>query len=191
MIDFISSVVSGVTANGVTRVLEALWGSNKAHNIEKDKSDTEPSQQIEQIEEQPERLFQNFHIKNGFESILNSVNDPIVHFVIEDQPTTAWHLVTIVVESTSTGEWYVSEKGEMSFEGSGGGLFVANRVIEICKDRKLKNTAWVLPQAITNKLSQGELHWNQAKLKLIPLLSYSLSEYFIDYIAKKYSEITK
>lgn len=35
----------------------------------------------------------------------------------------------------------------MAFEESGGGLHVANRNIEICKDLKIPNSAWVLPQA--------------------------------------------
>ncbi|MGA4604701.1 hypothetical protein [Pseudoalteromonas maricaloris] len=122
--DFISSVVSGVTANGVTRLVEALWGGDKAYNLE----DKDPENDINKNEVVAEskklRLFQNFHIKSGFETILNSVDQPIVHFVIEDKPTTAWHLVTIVVESQVTGQWYVSQRGEMAFEGSGGGLFL-------------------------------------------------------------------
>lgn len=186
MFEYLVSVFSGVTANGVTRIIEALWGSNVAHNIEEDiQSDNENKS----IPEKIVREFQTFHIKSGFESILNFVGDPVVHMVVEDEPTTAWHLVILVVESRVTGEWYVSKKGEMAFEGSGGGLYVAENIARICRERRVPTAGWVIQKKDSDALSNGQKLWPEVKGSIIPLMSYSKNEYFVKYIAKKFSEV--
>lgn len=186
MVDFISSVFSGVTANTITRVIESLWGEKVALNLTEDAKPENKQIESTKIDE---RVFQTFHIKNGFEGILNFVSDPIVHMVIEDHPTTAWHLVVLVVESRTTGEWYVSQKGEMAFEGSGGGLFVAETVVRKCKERRIPVAGWVISREDSDDLSSGKKLWTEIKSSVIPLMSYSKKEYFVKYIAKKFNDI--
>lgn len=185
MFDYLFGVFTGVTANAVTRVIEALWGSNVAHDLEEDVQSNDENELKSDIE----REYQTFHIKSGFESILNFVIDPVVHMLVEDKPSTAWHLVVLIVESKISGEWYVSQKGEMAFEGSGGGLLVAENIARICRERRIPTAGWVVKKEDSDSLARGEKLWPEVKDKMIPLMSYSRNEHFVKYIAKKFSEV--
>ena len=187
MFEYLFGVLTGVSANAVTKVIEALWGGNKAYAKEEEIEVSE--EKSEQKEKEDSRQFQTFHIKTGFESILNFVQEPIVHMVVESEPTTAWHLVILIVESRVTGEWYVSQKGEMAFEGSGGGLYVAEKVATICRNRRITTAGWVLSKEDSDSLARGIKTWPQLKINTIPLVSYSKNDYFIKYVAKKFQEV--
>ncbi|KIE20939.1 hypothetical protein SE23_09095 [Vibrio sinaloensis] len=191
MFDFVSGVATGVAGNLATKLIEAFWGSNKLNS-----EPPEPSNDEEQYDdslhsaEHHPKLFETFHIKNGFKDILNYVDQPVVHAIVEDSPTTHYHLITLVIECQNTGEWFVSQKGEMAFEGGGGGIRVARNVIELCAERRVKVTPWVLNDEKAELLSSGRLLWHDVKQELIPLLTYAKSEYFINRIAKRYRELT-
>ncbi|WBA07762.1 hypothetical protein [Salinivibrio kushneri] len=191
MFDFVCGVATGVTGNLATKLIEAFWGSNKLNS-----EPPEPSNDEQQFDdslhsaEQHPKIFETFHIKNGFKDILNYVEKPVVHAIVEDSPTTHYHLITLVVECQNTGEWFVSQKGEMAFEGGGGGIRVARNVIELCAERRVKVTPWVLNDEKAELLSSGRLLWHDVKQELIPLLTYAKSEYFINRIARRYRELT-
>ncbi|HAS6444324.1 TPA: hypothetical protein GRR81_25030 [Vibrio parahaemolyticus] len=191
MFDFVSGVATGVAGNLATKLIEAFWGSNKLNSEPPEPSnDEKQSDDSLHSAEQHPKLFETFHIKNGFKDILNYVDKPVVHAIVEDSPTTHYHLITLVIECQSTGEWFVSQKGEMAFEGGGGGIRVARNVIELCAERRVKVTPWVLNDEKAELLSSGRLLWHDVKQELIPLLTYAKSEYFINCIAKRYRELT-
>ena len=110
---------------------------------------------------------------------------------MESEPSSAWHLAIIVVESRTTGEWYVSRKGEMAFEGSGGGKWVAEIVGDFCKSNNISVAGWVFPQEEIDLLTSGKIHWPLVKNKAIPLLSYAKSDHFVKYVVDSYKKIHK
>lgn len=189
MIEFIAGAIQGVAGNLLTRVLDAFWGRATANTPPEASSPLIPDEPNNEDIPRAPRRFQTFHIKSGFESVLSATPDAVVHVVIEDKPTTAWHLAILVVESRSTGEWYVSGKGEMAFEGGGGGVAVSKRVASICSNRRITVAGWVCPRAISDKLSRGEVLWPTVKTELVPLISYAESDYFAKYIASRFREI--
>ncbi|HAS6309240.1 TPA: hypothetical protein I7213_21335 [Vibrio vulnificus] len=191
MFDFVSGVATGVAGNFATKLIEAFWGSNKLYSEtpEPNNDENQPDGSAHSGVQYP-KLFETFHIKNGFKDILLYVEKPVVHAIVEDSPTTHYHIITLVIECQKTGEWFVSQKGEMAFEGGGGGIRVAQNVIELCAERRVKVTPWVLDVEKAELLSSGRLLWHDVKQELIPLLTYAKSEYFINRIAKRYRELT-
>ncbi|WP_026973501.1 hypothetical protein [Aliagarivorans marinus] len=189
MFDFLGGVLTGIAGNLATKALEGIWGSKKLNYEEPENNEVESPETNPQVEDSP-KIFQTFHIKNGFKDILAYVQKPVVHAVVEDSPTTHYHLITLVVECRKTGEWFVSRKGEMAFEGGGGGIMVAERVIMWCSERHIKVIPWVLTKEKVDLLSTGRILWHTVKPELVPLLTYARSEYFVNRIAKRYRELT-
>lgn len=179
----IEGILQGVSANFITKLIEAFWGSSIADQPEPPPVEVKPPE--------PERLFQTFSIRFGLEEVLSFVPDPVVHAVVEDRPSTAWHWVCLVVESKTTGEWYVSQKGEMAFEGTGGGRIVARDVARLCRERNVPLTAWVAQKSKADMLAAGGVLWPTVKPELVPLLSYAKSDYFIRYIASTFRELQR
>ena len=123
--------------------------------------------------------------------MLNLIKQPIVHFVVEDIPTTAWHLPVVVVEDSVTKEWYVFSKGNLAFEGCGGGLAQTQILFKKLLERKIPFSAWVLERAGSDKLSQGCRMWPELKSKCIPILAYKKNEYFDQYVTGIYQKLAK
>lgn len=132
-----------------------------------------------------------FSLDRDLNAVLSLMKKPIVHFVVEDKPTIAWHLPSIVIEDAITFEWYVFSKGHIAFEGSGGGLHRAESLIRFLIEKNIPFTAWVLARINSDKLDQGCRTWSEMKLKCIPLLAHQSSEYFEKYVAGKYVELSR
>ena len=185
MNDPISGALQGVAGNLLTRLIDVFWQQRRGNE------DPKPGQRVPPNNDEPSpKLFQTFHIASGFESVVAATPKPIVHILIEDQPTTAWHLAVIVVESSSTQQWYVSQKGEMAYEGTGGGLAVATEVAEVCRAGDIPVAAWICSQGLTDDLSNGQILWPTVKRELIPLSSYAKSDYFATYIRTAYDRMS-
>lgn len=182
-IEFLGGALQGVAGNLLTRVLDTFWG----HATGPDTNAIEEASPADPIA--PPQLFKTFHIKSGFESVLAATPEPVVHVLIEDKPTTAWHLAILVVESKATGEWYVSSKGEMALEGSGGGLAVSKMVASICLSHQVPVAGWVCPKSLSDQLAHGAVLWPSKRAELIPLVTYAGSDYFAKYIAKTFQQI--
>ncbi len=132
-----------------------------------------------------------FSVHQDLNTVLDLTRQPIVHFVVEDKPSTAWHLPSVVIEDLVTGEWYVFAKGTIAFEGSGGGLYQAESLIRHLLEKRIPFTAWVLDRINSDKLDQGCRTWVELKPKCIPLLAHLSSEYFEKYVAGKYTELSR
>lgn len=135
--------------------------------------------------------FKTFDIVHHFDDVLPLIKNPVVHIVIEDQPSTAWHLPLIVLEDNVTKEWYIFSKGRMAFEGSGGGLSQSKMLFRKLIANKVPFTAWVLDYVLAAKLSQGCRMWPEFRNQLVPLLTYNKSRIFTDYILKTFMDISK
>ncbi|MBI2306520.1 MAG: hypothetical protein HYU78_04380 [Rhodocyclales bacterium] len=132
-----------------------------------------------------------FSLDRDMNAVLSLMKKPVVHFVVEDKPTSAWHLPSIVIEDAITFEWYVFSKGNIAFEGSGGGLHHAESLIRFLIEKNIPFTAWVLDRISSDKLDQGCRTWIEVKSKCIPLLAHRSSEYFEKYVAGKYVELSR
>jgi len=135
--------------------------------------------------------YKTFRIDEDMKAVLDLTKQPVVHFVVEDQPTTAWHLPSVVVEDSITSEWYVFSKGSIAFEGSGGGLHQAELLIRFLIEKGIPFTAWVLDKISSDKLAQGCRTWPEMKPKCVPLLAHRSSEYFEKYVAGKYAQLSR
>lgn len=132
-----------------------------------------------------------FSLTRDLSAVLSLMKKPVVHFVVEDKPTTAWHLPSVVIEDAITYEWYVFSKGNIAFEGSGGGLRQAESLIRFLIEKNIPFTAWVLNRISADKLDQGCRTWTEIKSKCIPLLAHRSSEYFEKYVVGKYAELSR
>lgn len=135
--------------------------------------------------------FKTFDIFHEFDELLPLVKDPVVHIVVEDKPSTAWHLPLVVLEDKTTKEWYIFSKGRMAFEGSGGGFLQSGILFKKLIDNKVPFTAWVLDYILTEKLSQGCRMWPEFRGHCIPLLIYNKNKTFTDYIRKTFINMSK
>jgi hypothetical protein len=185
MIDW-GSVPAGIAANIFTKIGEALWKWGKS---EKDEPGNDNSLCGKAPDEEGLRLFQTFDARFDMENIAEQMVDPVIHLVVDDQDDGAWHDVCVVVESRATREWYVSSKGNVALEGTGGGLLAARLVIDFCNAKKLPIATWVGPKDETDLLASGQLSWSGFREKLVPLLSYAKDEYFAKYIVKEFKRL--
>lgn len=135
--------------------------------------------------------YKTFNLLRDLNVVLALTREPVVHFVVEDKPTTAWHLPSVVIEDAFTSEWYVFSKGNIAFEGSGGGLHQAESLIRFLLEKRIPFTAWVLDRISSDKLDQGCRTWVELKAKCVPLLAHRSSEYFEKYVAGKYAELSR
>lgn len=187
MLDFLYGASQGVAGNLLTRVVDAFWprlGNDSANALKSENMDVVPDEVIKK-----KRIFQTFHIKSGLEAVLDATIEPVVHIVLEDTPTSFHHLVVLVVESRVTGEWFVSSKGEMAFEGTGGGVRVSQLVSRLCSARRIPLAGWVCTQSASDSLSSGEILWPHLRPELVPLVAYSGGEHFLKNIASRYKEL--
>jgi hypothetical protein len=54
-----------------------------------------------------QRRFETFDARYDIERLLAYVEQPVVHLLVEDLPSTAYNLPGYVLESKATGEWFV------------------------------------------------------------------------------------
>lgn len=180
MFDLLLEIAKGVTGNAAYDWLKGSFQSGKV----KQKA---LEQQAKPTEDR--KTFYVFDLASDFEAILKAVNSPVVHIVVEDEPTTAWHLPIIVVESKVTNEWYVFGKGRLAFEGSGGGLANAKWLVAMLKENNVPVAGWVSPRELTDKLDDGALHWSALKTQMWPLMSYIKEPHIQQYISSVFGEL--
>ncbi|GLQ33312.1 hypothetical protein [Litoribrevibacter albus] len=134
--------------------------------------------------------YRTFDIVNDLYDVIDLVKSPMVHIVIEDKPSTAWHLPLVVVEDMETKEWYVFSKGRMAFEGSGGGLANSKDLLQFLINNDIRFAGWVLDFISSEKLSQGCKTWPSLRDSCLPLISYNKNQYFSKYVANVFGELS-
>lgn len=137
------------------------------------------------------RRFRTFDIAYDLEDVISLMRQPVVHIVLEDKPTTAWHLALVVAEDMTTSEWYVFRKGLLAFEGTGGGLYQSKALFTKLLKKRIPFAGWVVDQVSSEKLSQGCQPWPRIREQCIPILAFEKNEYFQKYVLGVYKEIAK
>lgn len=137
------------------------------------------------------KRYRTFDVQNEFDDVVELLSNPLIYIVIEDEPSTAWRLPVIIAEDQTTEEWYVFSKGRIAFEGTGGGLSQAKSFLRKVINKNIPFSAWVLGQAMTEKLSQGCRPWTEVKAKCIPALSAVQGTYFREYVLESLQEIVE
>jgi hypothetical protein len=121
----------------------------------------------------PRRLFTTFDTTLDLHWIAERIHKPVVHLVVEDRPSTSYNMVAIVVESLTTGEWYLFPRRRVSLLGHKPGQVNLPDVIDRFREQQAQIAGWVAPQRALAKFEAGCTLWNQIQLGLVPLLAYS------------------
>lgn len=115
--------------------------------------------------------FNTFDVGRDLEGLLKTVREPVISLLIEDVPSTAYKLPSMVLESAVTREWYVFHRGRMSFEGSGGGLRNSRDILHQLKDAGASVGVWIMPQSVMDDLDNGYVLWPAVRHEGVPLLA--------------------
>ncbi|TBO27474.1 hypothetical protein EYS42_16750 [Aquabacterium lacunae] len=174
----------------------ASWLANKIdfkksapENISS-KSDEAP--QKEKTSESPKaQKFKTFDAWNDLSRILTAVKSPVISILIEDEPSTHYHLPSMVLESSVTGEWYVFSRGRMSFEGNGGGIRNSQEIIDQVKAAGANIGTWVVTKSEIEALDNGYITWPKVKQNAIPLLARVARDYTWDEIERNVTKQIK
>jgi hypothetical protein len=121
--------------------------------------------------------FRTFDAWNDLSPLLATVKDPLLSVLIEDAPSTHYRLASLVLESRTTGEWFVFSRGRMSFEGTGGGLRNSRDILANVRLAGVAVGVWVLPQSTLNDLDNGYELWPAVRTHAVPLLAVIRSDY--------------
>ena len=123
------------------------------------------------------RRFKTFDAVHDLEKILSYIDNPIVYLLVEDSPSTAYNLPSYVLESASTGEWFVFSRGRLALQGSGGGHHNIEGVFSLLSAKKAKIGAWVAESKLLDQFESGQVLWPTVKHQSVPLLAFLSEEY--------------
>jgi len=129
--------------------------------------------------------FKTFDVLHDFIPLLEKIREPKVSILIEDRPSTAYHLAALVLESMQTGEWYVFSRGRMSFQGNGG-LMNTEGIFKEIRKRNIFSSAWIISQQLLSTVEDGYSTWPEARSKTVPLSARANNDYPWQLIEKKF-----
>ena len=136
------------------------------------------------------RRFKTFDAVYDLEKILSYVDAPIVHLLIEDSPSSAYNLPGYVLESGSTGEWFVFSRGRLALQGSGGGRNNTEGVFSLLSAKKTTIGAWVVEKKLLDLFENGQALWPEVKQEAVPLLAFLSEEYSWSEIQKQFRALS-
>lgn len=116
-------------------------------------------------------IFKTFDAWLDLPRFIESVRNPLVSILIEDEPSTFYRLPAIVLESQDTKEWFVFSRGRMSFEGTGGGIRNSRDIIEMLKEKNIPIGVWVVEQSRLEEMEGGLALWSEVRDRAVPLLA--------------------
>ncbi len=120
------------------------------------------------------RLF-NVIQGGGHWDMLDSVDSPVVTFIIEDEPSNFYCKVAYVIESTKTREWWLFDRGAYALEGDSG-LRDFKGFISHLKDKGIDFSCWVIKRDTLDDFENGTILWQNVKSSLVPLNIYHNSD---------------
>lgn len=136
------------------------------------------------------RRFKTFDAVYDLEKILQYVDVPIVHLLVEDSPSTHYNLPGYVLESKSTGEWFVFSRGRLALQGSGGGYKNAEGVFSLLAAKKTTIGAWVVDKKLLDSFENGQTLWPEVKQQAVPLLVFLSEEYSWSEIQHQFTSLS-
>lgn len=105
------------------------------------------------------------------EEFLDIVRDPVIHIVMESEPSTFYFTVATILESSATGEWYVFGIGQLALQGMGGGHKRFEQLLRIIQRRNPPVAIWCSSNIDMEAIEEGEITWLELKPRLAPFLS--------------------
>jgi hypothetical protein len=154
----------------------ASWLANKVDVIFEPKGQESPElMELPELEERREdvpkkiRRFKTFDAYHDLIPILSSIDSPVASLLIERSPSTHYNLVSLVLESNATREWYVFDRGRMALQGTGGGHQNSKLIIDTLKTKKINIGVWVYDNDYVDGLENGFVLWPDIKEKGVPL----------------------
>ncbi|WP_211460854.1 hypothetical protein [Collimonas silvisoli] len=168
------NVFQNVLGNRVDAYLFGAKNAAEPPNVDRDERASEADDEVDSPA--MPRRFESFDARYDIERLLTYVEQPVVHLLVEDQPSTAYNLPGYVLESKTTGEWFVFSRGRLALEGTGGGYQNMEGVIKILRAKDAKIVGWVIRKSDMDRLEDGRLLWPEARRDLIPLLSYHVDD---------------
>lgn len=135
------------------------------------------------------RRFNVFDAVYDLEKILPHVRTPIVHLLIEDSPSSAYHLLGYVLESGVTGEWFLFSRGRLALQGDGGGKNNTDGVISRLEEKQATIGAWVVEKERLDLFEQGQALWPEVKQQAVPLLAFLSEEYSWSQIQQRFNNL--
>ena len=136
------------------------------------------------------RRFKTFDAVYDLEKILSYVDAPIVHLLIEDSPSTHYNLPGYILESQSTGEWFVFSRGRLALQGCGGGHNNTEGVFSLLSAKKTTIGAWVIEKKLLDIFENGRALWPDVKQQAVPLLAFLSEEYSWSEIQNQFRALT-
>ncbi len=174
---------SGLAANAISEFFKDAFRSAALEtNAQESETQNLIEAQAPTKETQPEPKFQTLHALTDFEKILSMVKTPVVHFVIEETSSGAWHLPVMVMESSVTGEWYVFRKGNLAFEGVAGRSNTRTLTRSLV-EKGISIGAWFTDQASSDLLSGGRVLWPELKPRCIPAMAHPKRNILLDFLS--------
>jgi len=121
--------------------------------------------------------FRTFDVLHDLQRLAEMIEEPVIHILIEDKPSTAYRLPSLVLECRQKGEWYVFSRGRMSFEGTHGGWKNSVGVIAFLREMQIPIAAWIVDTSELVALDDGQLMWLEIKPRLVPLVAAPSNEF--------------
>jgi hypothetical protein len=174
--DALSSQLWSVFLNVVGNRVDALiFGRKEKHDASAQVSsldDPVPGEELGPAEQKSSRRFNTFDARHDIERFLSYVQEPIVHLLVEDSPSTHYNLPGYVLQSNVTGEWFVFSRGRLSLQGTGGGHHNMEAVADILTQKRTTIVGWVIQKEAMDDLERGVLLWPDAKRSIVPLPAF-------------------
>ena len=147
--------------------------NQNAQKIESTVRDEESSQIAEDIQDtvHSKQLFQTYDIYHHLDDILSYLDNPVAHILVEKTPSNFYNLTSVVIESKTTNEWFVFNRGRTSFQGTGGGIRQSKDIVKKFTNKNIKIGTWAIDRDLLNSFESGEILWQDIKNKIIPLMS--------------------
>ena len=183
--NFSLNILASWLANQLDKIMGKIWNQQEAESSEEHRQI--PADNF--VSTIKPRLFRSLDVARDLEEVLSHVTKPIAHIIIETEPSTFWNLVCMVIESNTSGEWYVFERGRMAVQGTGGGPRQTEIALSHLKKAEAEIVIWSSPTAILDELEAGGLLWFEVKKLLVPLFSSTVETESWDSIQMRAREL--
>lgn len=165
--DFGFGVLASWLANQIgnnnqnTQKIKSIVRDEEINQIAEDTQDIDHSKQ----------LFKTYDIYHDLDDILIYLNNPVAQILVEKTPSNFYNLTSVVIESKTTNEWFVFNRGRTSFQGTGGGIRQSKDIIEKFRNEDIEIGTWAIDIDLLNSFESGDILWQDIKNRIIPLMS--------------------
>jgi len=186
-LDFVIGTLWDIAKNVLgNRVDAALFPAKEALQASSSSAQSVP---VAEAQQRPLPLFKTFDAVDDLAQIVNFVEKPALHLLVEDAPSTHYNLAAIVLESQTTGQWYLFSRGRVALQGSGGGKHNLDAVLDRLRSRSAGIAAWVVDKTLLDTFESGHILWGAVRPNMVPLLSYLSKDHSWSEIQRRFVEL--